>query len=143
MALTLASCNLNGVTSGDVMGSISSAPTGQGTIRMAVLGISLGGVSNAYTEQLTVVPNNKGVFAVNLPASPAVGGYEVIAYADKNENKKYDIGEPRTKSNGKTLVYSDGGVLGTLLGLSKGWNQVENLKVTDTTIPFSGYDLSF
>lgn len=140
---TLAACNLNGVSHNDVTGTISNAPSGQGTIRMAVLGVSFGGITNDYVDQATVVPSDKGVFTISLPSNPRVGAYEVIAYADKNNNKKYDIGEARTKPNGKTIIYSEGGTFANLVGLSKGWNLQEAGKQTINSLPFAKYDLTF
>lgn len=143
LPLALASCNLFGITKGDVTGNISKAPTNQGTIRMAVLGVTVAGVTNNYTDQIAVVPGSNGAFAVTLPGSPNNGGYQVIAYADANNNSAYDLGETRTQDNGKVLVYSNSAIFGNLTGVPMGWSQWQNLSLTKTGTPFNNYDLTF
>ncbi|GAA5535122.1 hypothetical protein Dalu01_03544 [Deinococcus aluminii] len=143
LPLALASCSVFGVPNGDVTGTISNAPTNQGTIRLAVLGVSFGGISNTSVNQIAVTPGSGGVYSISLPQNPSDGGYEVIAYADTNNDGQYESGEPRTQSNGKTLVYTSSNLVGTFTGLSKGWNLVQNGQIVKSGTPFNGYDLSF
>lgn len=143
LPLALAACSTFGVPNGDVTGNISNAPVGQGTVRMALLGVTFGGTTNETVEQFAVTPTDKGVYAISLPASPRDGGYEVIAYVDSDRDQQYDQGEPRTQSNGKTLVYTSSNVVGTFTGLSKGWNLVQDGKVAQRGAPFRNYDLTF
>ncbi|WP_034386278.1 hypothetical protein [Deinococcus sp. YIM 77859] len=143
LPLALASCSTFGVPNGDVTGDISNAPVGQGTVRLALRGVTFGGTTNETVEQFAVTPTDKGIYAISLPPSPRDGGYEVIAYVDSNGNRQYDSGETRTQSNGKTLVYTSSNVVGTFTGLSKGWNLVQDGQVVQRGTPFHNYDLTF
>lgn len=147
LALTLSACNLAGTPSGDVTGRIANVPSAQGEIRMALLGLSFGGVTNESNNFLTVTPNDRGLFGFNLPPVTRTSGYRLVAYADTNANAKYDAGEPVTKDDGKRLVYVapdfTGNVLGGVGGLSQGWNLVQDNRLVRAGLPFSGYDLAF
>lgn len=143
LPLGIASCSSVGVPNGDVTGDIAGAPTSQGTIRLALVGVTFGGVTNDSVAQFAVTPTDRGVYALSLPSAPRDGGYEVIAYADRNANSRYDSGETRSQSNGKTLVYTSSNAVGTVTGLSKGWNLVQGGKVVQSGTPFNDYDLSF
>lgn len=141
LPLALASCSLFGVPNGDVSGSISNAPSG--SIRMAVLGITFAGQTNTTVNQIAVTPGADGKYIISLPSTPANGGYEVIAYQDTSGDGNYQSGEPRTKNNGKTLVYSNTAVTIGSFNLPQGWSQWEGTTLTKTGTPFTGYDVSF
>lgn len=147
--LALASCGLFGIPKGDVTGSITgNAPTGKGTIRLALGSATVEGIQNSNPDQIAIDTFNpaKKVYAISLPSDAKNGAYDVFAYADANDNKKWDIGEIRTNS-GKTLVYSADG-LGkkdgsNVLNLQPGWTQLSGLSVTKTGKPFTDYNLSW
>lgn len=143
LPLVIAACSTTGVPNGDVTGDITGAPTNQGTIRLALLGLTFGGTVNESVEQFAVTPTDRGVYALTLPATPRDGGYEVIAYADRNGNGTYDPGETRTQSSGKILAYTTSNFVGNVTGLSKGWNLVQDGRLVKSGTPFNNYDLSF
>lgn len=147
LPLALASCGLTGTPSNDVTGNISNIPSGQGTIRIAVLGVNFGGINNTSNNYLTVTPGSNGAYAAKLPAPSSTGAFRVIAYADKDGSNTYNTGDTATKDNGKLLIFVSndfaGTVIGTVSGLSKGWNLVENGTLVKSGTPFSNYDLSF
>lgn len=147
MALTLASCGTKGTPNADVTGTITNAPSGQGTIRIAVVGVSFGGISNTSNNYLAVTPNASGVYAAALPSVSATGAFKVIAYADKDNSQTYNTGDSASKDNGKMLVYVSndfsGNIIGGVTGFTKGWNLVQNGQLVKSGAPFSGYDLSW
>lgn len=144
LALSLAACSTIGIPNGDVTGNISSAPTGQGSVRLAVVGVTFGGLTNTTVNQISVVPGSNGVYVLSLPAAPQNGGYRVIAYADKNNNSAYDIGtDPVTQDNGKVLVYASSALTLGSFSVPQGWSQWQNGSITKSGTPFNNYDLTF
>lgn len=142
LPLLLSGCGIFGTPKNyDVSGTISgTAPAG--TVKLAVVGVSLGGVVNEATGQVAVTVFDTKKFSVDYPASPADGIYQVIAYVDSNGDGKYNVGETRTQNNGKYLVYSKNGVLSGLTGIKAGWNYVIGTTVTQPT-RVTDYDLSW
>lgn len=147
LPLALGSCGLGGLPKGDVTGNINNIPTGQGTVRIAVLGVNFGGINNTSTDYLTVTPTDKGAYGAGLPSPTGTGAYRVIAYTDKDDSKTFNAGDTATKDNGKLLVFIandfTGNVIGGVTGLAKGWNLVENGKLIKSGTPFNNYDLTF
>ena len=149
LPFTLAACGIGGTPKGDVTGNISNIPSGQGTIRIAVLGVSFGGINNTSTDYLTVTPNDKGAYTAGLPAATSTGAYRVAAYTDTDDNKTYNVAKDKaiTKDNGKYLVFVSndftGDVIGGIGGLAKGWNLIQNGKLIKSGTPFNDYDLTF
>lgn len=149
LPLTLAACGIGGTPKGDVTGNISNIPSGQGTIRIAVLGVSFGGISNTSTDYLTVTPTDRGAYGAGLPSPTGTGAYRVAAYTDTDDSKTYNADKDKaiTKDNGKLLVFIandfSGDVIGGISGLAKGWNLVENGKLVKSGTPFNNYDLTF
>lgn len=148
LPLVLVSCGgLGGVPKGDVTGNISNVPGGQGTVRIAVLGVDFGGISNTSTDYLTVTPTDKGAYAAGLPAPKATGAYRIVAYTDKDDNRTFNAGDTATKDDGKRLVFVStdftGNIIGNVSGLQKGWNLVQNGKLLKSGTPFNNYDLRF
>jgi len=144
LPLSLAACATLGVPNGDVTGSISGTPPEAGNVRLALLGRTGAGFENNDVDQVDVgnLTGTKRVYALSLPPTPRAGAYEVIAYVDRNGNKGYDVGEPRTPYSNRFLIYSpqDAGVFG--FNVKTGWNRVEGTTVTQG-LPFNGFDLSW
>lgn len=119
--------------SGQLLGEKPGTP-----LRITVIATSVGGVLNEKITQLPVETINNNMFAINFPQDPYDGAYQIIAYVDKNDNKRFDIGEKRTQNNNKYLVHSING--GT--GFQKGWNLMNDGKISQPT-KISDYDLNW
>ncbi|MDO4262901.1 MAG: hypothetical protein Q4C67_01765 [Deinococcus sp.] len=148
--LALASCDQLGIPNGDVSGTVTgTAPTGKGSIKLALGSLTLRGIGNSTPDQIALGTFNPGkkVYAISLPASPQEGGYDVFAYADSNSNGRWDNSEPRTRSSSRGLIYSAAGVGkkdgSSLLNLKPGWTQVQNANVVKSGKPFRDYNLSW
>lgn len=144
--LILASCDQLGIPNGDVSGTVTgTAPVGEGEIRMALRSITVSGVTNSNPDQVTLGTFNpaKKVYAISLPSNPENGAYDVFAYADKDNDKSWDVGETRTKLTGRGLIYSQNG--NAVLNLKPGWTQVQGPtpKVVKSGTPFRDYNLSW
>lgn len=144
LPLSLASCGVLGVPRGDVTGSITGTqPTG-GDVRLALVGRTGAGFENNPVDQIDVGTFNpqKRVYAISLPGSPKQGAYDVLAYVDRNGDKKYTSGEPRTAAQNRYLVYSNQDASFFGFTFKRGWNRVEGSTISQT-MPFSGYDLNW
>ncbi len=143
LPLMLAACGIGGTPRNyDVSGTISGTQP-SGTLKMAVVGVNLGGVVNTATGQIAINSPDGKKFSVDYPPSPADGLYQVIAYIDANGNGKYDLGETRTANNNKYLAYArSSGGLASLVGLKAGWNYVVGTAVTQPS-RITDYDLSW
>lgn len=90
--------------SGTLSGDWGTAPR----LRLALVGT---GIPNVFTNksdlsQNVVQEGSSYQFGFDLPGTRDVAGvYQVIAYDDRNNNAKYDIGEPMGR-NRKWLIYS-------------------------------------
>ncbi|WP_261664513.1 hypothetical protein [Deinococcus sp. Marseille-Q6407] len=109
----------------------------------------MAGITNSNPDQLALATFNpdKKVYSVSLPSAPQQGAYDVYAYADSNNNGRWDSGEPRARSAGKGLIYSAAG-LGkkdgsSLANLRPGWTEIQGLNVVKSGTPFSDYDLTW
>ncbi|WP_291423582.1 hypothetical protein [Deinococcus sp.] len=143
LPLLLAACGIGGTPKNyDVSGTISGKQP-SGALKMAVVGVSLGGVVNTATGQIAISSPDGKKFSVDYPLSPADGLYQVIAYIDADGNGKYNLGELRTANNNKYLAYAkSGGGLASLVGLRAGWNYVIGTAVTQPS-RITDYDLSW
>lgn len=150
--LTLASCSTLGIPNADVSGNINGTqPTGK--IRLAFQGMTVTGYQAPVADQINIPTFNpeKRAYAVSLPASPANGAYELLAYVDANGNNRYDSAdsEVRTGSTGKSFIYSKDGTgskSGTdLMNLKPGWTlyNLSEVKVEKSGAPFTNYILNW
>lgn len=119
--------------SGQLLGEKPGTP-----IQITVIATSVGGVLNEKITQLPVERMSDHMFASNFPKKPYDGAYQIIAYVDKNDNQRFDIGEKRTQNNNKYLVHSVNG--GT--GFQKGWNLMDNGRISQPQ-KISDYDLNW
>lgn len=135
--LALASCDiLGGVPKGDVTGSISGTPAKAGTVKVALTGLTSGGIFSDTPDQITLgtLSNDKKLYSISLPNNPNPGLYSVYAFTDINSDGKFNLlTESRTKLNDQVLRYSS----------DKGWELVKGLNVVKTGKPFSDYNLSW
>lgn len=79
------------------------------SLRLALVGT---GIPNVFTNESTYAQNVVKVkdttrrFGLDLPRFPNLAGvYQVIAFDDRNNNAKYDVGEPVAR-NRLWLIYS-------------------------------------
>ncbi|EYB69352.1 hypothetical protein DEIPH_ctg008orf0075 [Deinococcus phoenicis] len=144
LPLSLASCGMFGLPKGDVTGSITGTQPQAGDVRLALIGMTGSGFENNAVDQLDIGTFNpeKRVYAISLPANPKAGAYEVLAYVDTNKDNKYTAGEPRTRNQGRYLIFAtqDAGLFG--FNVKKGWNRADGTTVTQG-LPFNNYDLSW
>ncbi|MPY67204.1 DUF2141 domain-containing protein [Deinococcus sp. SDU3-2] len=144
LSLTLASCNLLGVPRGDVTGEIRGTQPQSGNVRIALIGLTGTGFENNAVDQLDIGTFNpqKRVYSISLPDTAKAGVYEVLAYVDLNNNKKFDANEPRTQRSTRGLIYatSDASLFG--FTVKKGWNRFDGTTVSQTR-PFGNYDLNW
>lgn len=141
----LSSCGLfgNGIpTSNAVTGKISNIPEGK-TVKVALVGVDTAGISSKDAAQIVGTFRSSGLYGVALPELSTTGVYDVVGYIDANGNKQYDIGETRTKPTTNYFVISQGTAVGQLLGLKKGWNQIDLLRIVKSGNYFPDYNLSF
>lgn len=142
LPLALASCNMFGVPNGDVSGNILGKQPVDGTVRLAMRGITLAGFQTPVLDQGNIGTFNpeKRAYVISLPSKPADGAYELFAYVDANGSNTLDEKETRTKVTTTTFVYSKDG--NSTLNIRSGWNMYDGLTLQKNGTPFQ-YDLNW
>lgn len=140
----ITACNINGVPTGHIVsGTIQNAPVGKGTIKIAVIGANKYGIDSTNASQIVVTPQKDGVYTVSLSSIQSLGVYDVVAYADTNNNNRYDLGEHRSRMTTRYFVYSEGSPIDGLFNLKKGWNKINLFTVEQSGTPFLNYTVRF
>lgn len=170
LPLALVACRANDVKlpeQYDLSGSLSGNWGDSPRLRLALVGT---GIPNIYTNDSTYSQNviTLGTaswnYGMDLPDFPNLAGvYQVIAFDDKDNNAKYDVGEPMAR-NRKFLIYSPkdattpavnipenfpwaaGEEAIPELNVSRGWNVYDRAQSLSPSNPYpvgkiSGYDL--
>lgn len=91
--------------SGTLHGDWGATPN----LRLALVGTGIPNVftnDSTYAQNIVKVSDTTRQFGMDLPRFPNLAGvYQVIAFNDRNNNAKYDVGEPVAR-NRLWLIYS-------------------------------------
>lgn len=171
LPLLLASCRSTPVQSPeeyDLSGSISGHWDSSPRLRLAIVGTGIPKIltNRSDLKQNVVVRGTAWAYGLNLdlPTLQNVAGvYQVVAFDDRNNDAKYEVGEPVAR-NRKFLIYSPadaetpavtipaefpwaaGEEAIPALNVKKGWNVYDRSQPLSSSNPYAvakitGYDL--
>lgn len=144
LPLTLGSCGLFGTPktpsiNGSITGTAPTVPAGS-AIKIAVVGLTATEIVNDTPGQVTGFNNTK--YSTDYPSNPSDGRYIVVAFVDKNNDGKFNLGETSTSLTdiNHYLVYSKNGDANLKYGV--GWNYVKDGTPSQPLI-ITDYDLKW
>lgn len=139
-SLLLSGCSILGTRAAAVSGQLKGFAKDQ-NLRLAIVGYNNGTyTADASRAQLIDKFLTSG-YTLTLPTKVPYGTYRVVVFRDRNNNEKFDLGEPvLSRNNGKLLVYAERDNT-PFNGAKYGWN-IYNVNAKNVESNFlTNYDL--